>query len=408
MLDWGISDGQLSGPLTMKNLHSPALLSIFPLPFYKKTKKRNIVANMAHACKDSRRNVRHILPHHKPVRFPWRFAAYMLVLLYFVLDLYLFHGPLYKTIHSHQAEAIFEKSVGELAATVNAHPVTETELTEGIRIYCWQRGIDLDSLPPKRRTAIRALVLGERVDDILIWMFSRANPVDVPKERYDAEYASFRSQFQTEEEFTQRLKSQGFTEATLRTWLDTQLQQRLWIDSKIASEIVVTQDEARYWYAINSEQGEVPEVLRARHLFLATLDKDPAEVEARIRALHARLLSGEAEFAQLIAENSEDERSRAAGGDLNYFTRLRMPPDFYNAVDALEAGKISGPFQTKLGWHIAELVERKPGQMASFDELEPEITAMLESDKRAQAIPQLTKNYRGRARIRFFKHPTNG
>ena len=341
-------------------------------------------------------------------KFPWRFAVYALVGLYFVLDLYVIKGPLYKKIHSKRAEATFEKAHGELAATVNAHPITEKELDEAIRVYCWQRGIDLDTLKPKRRTAIRALVLNERIDDILIWMFSRADPVEILEAEYKAAITNFKRQFQSQEDLEKRMKAQGFTERTLETWLKTQHQQRRWIDSKIAAEIKVEAREARYWYETNREQTGIPEVIRARHLFLATLDKDPAEVEEIIRGLHTSLKQGEAEFAQLVAEHSEDERNRGSGGNLNYFTKARVPADFHEAVESLPIGEISEPFQTKLGWHIAEVTERKPARIASFEEMKDEITAMLESHKRSQAIPQLIKSYRGRARIQLYKHPANG
>jgi hypothetical protein len=345
-----------------------------------------------------------LLPPKKPV-FPWRFVVYMLVIAYFIFDLFLFKGPLHKKIHLKRSTMALDNTIEGLAATVNAHPITETELQESIRIYCHIRDIDPDTLPPKRREAIRALVLNERIEDIMMWMYSRLLAIEVPEENYEADFATFRKQFQTEEDFQKRLKSQGFTEETLRLWLRSQTHQRAWIDSKIAEATAVSDTEARLWYETTQEQGRIPEVLRARHIFLATLDQDPAAVKAAITAIHQKLITGD-DFAALAKAHSEDERTKSSGGDLNYFTEKRMPADFFSAVSSLELNTISEPFQTKLGWHIAQLTERKPPRRATFEELKPEVIAMLRSNKRTLALPQLIASYRQRANIHIFKRST--
>jgi peptidyl-prolyl cis-trans isomerase C len=339
-----------------------------------------------------------------PRKFPWRFAIYGIALLYVFLDLSVFHGPMYRHIQEEKAGAERE-AFGDLAATVNAHPITEAELNEGIRTYCFLRGIKASQVTDTRREQIRSVVLNERIDDILVWMYARPDPVELPSGAVDEAVDRFKSQFQTEEDLEKRLKAQGMDEKRLRAWIEGQTQQRSWIESKIAKAIVVSDDDVAAYRKFYPESGKVPEILRASHIFLPTLGQDAAAVEGTLRAAHQRLMAGEITFEALAAELSGDARTGSKGGDLGYFARRRMPADFFDIVNALTVGETSPPFQTRLGWHIARLTERLPAREATPEEANPEIAALIETTRRESAVKQLVAEYRKRANIKTFIRP---
>ncbi len=339
-----------------------------------------------------------------PRKFPWRFAVYGLALLYIFLDLSVFHGPMYRHIQEEKAGAERD-TYGDLAATVNAHPITEAELDAAIRTYCFLRGIKASQVNDARREQIRTVVLNERIDDILIWMYARADPVALPAGAVDEALTVFKSQFQTDEDLEKRLKDQGMDAKRLRAWIEGQTQQRHWIESKIAKAIVVGDEDIAAYRKFYPESGRVPEVLRAAHIFLPTLGEDASAVEGAIRAAHQRLTGGEIPFEALAAAISGDARTKSEGGDLGYFARHRMPPDFFDAVNALAVGETSPPFQTRLGWHIARLTERLPAREASAEEANPEIAALIENSRREAAVQQLVAEYRKRANIKVFLRP---
>jgi len=339
-----------------------------------------------------------------PRKFPWRFAVYGLALLYLFLDLSVFHGPMYRHVQERKADTE-PSALGELAATVNAHPISEAELDQDIRTYCFLRGIKASEVSDARREQIRSVVLNERIEDILVWMYSRVDPVPLPDGAVDAAVARFRAQFAGEEDFAARLRAQGMDEARFRAWIASQTQQRLWIESKIAKAIGVGEEDLAAYRMLSPASGRMPEVLRASHIFLPALGEDAAAVEAALRAAHARLAGGETSFGALAAEISGDARTKKQGGDLGYFTRVRMPADFFDAVNALAVGETSAPFQTRLGWHIARLDERLPEGEAPAAESDPEIAALIETSRRESAVRQLIADYRKRANIKIFVRP---
>ena len=91
--------------------------------------------------------------------------------------------------------------------------------------------------------------------------------------------------------------------------------------------------------------------------------KPSARTEAQARALaqtlHRRLIGG-ADFAALAKTSSEDDSTRAKGGEMPAFTRGAMVAEFEQAAFETPVGGISAPFKTAFGWHILQVVERKP------------------------------------------------
>ena len=137
-------------------------------------------------------------------------------------------------------------------------------------------------------------------------------------------------------------------------------------------------------YNDNFELYSTPEQIRASHILLKTAGKDEAAVRTQAEGLLKQARAG-ADFAQLATKNSEDEGTAAKGGDLDYFGRGRMVPEFDEAAFALQQpGQISDLVKTQYGFHIIKLVERKPGSTRSLDEVRQQLTDQL-STERVQA-----------------------
>ena len=93
---------------------------------------------------------------------------------------------------------------------------------------------------------------------------------------------------------------------------------------------------------------------------------------------------GGADFAELAKKNSEDDASAKNGGDLDYFGRGRMVPEFDTAVFAMQAGQISDLVKTQYGYHIIKLVDKKNATTRTLAEVRQQITDQL-AYERAQA-----------------------
>ena len=136
-------------------------------------------------------------------------------------------------------------------------------------------------------------------------------------------------------------------------------------------------------YKNNEEQYKTPEQVRASHILLKTEGKDDAAVKAKAEEILKQARSG-ADFADLAKKNSEDEASAKNGGDLDYFGKGRMVPEFDAAVFAMEPGQISDLVKTQYGYHIIKLVDKKPATTRPYAQVQQQLHDQL-AYQRAQA-----------------------
>ena len=116
-------------------------------------------------------------------------------------------------------------------------------------------------------------------------------------------------------------------------------------DQAQATLTILPEDIQRF-YNGNLSQYQTPEEIRASHILLNTAGKEEADVRAQAEDLLEQLEAG-ADFAMLATEFSEDAGTATNGGDLDYFSRGRMVPEFETAAFALEPGQTSDIVQTQ-------------------------------------------------------------
>ena len=114
-------------------------------------------------------------------------------------------------------------------------------------------------------------------------------------------------------------------------------------------------------------QGDITSMVnqtRARHILITPNEiRTEEQAKALIDSLYARINNGE-DFAQIAREMSDDSASVVAGGDMGWANEGGMPPDFEAVIKDMEIGKVSEPFRTSFGWHIAEVQERREQDMS--------------------------------------------
>jgi peptidyl-prolyl cis-trans isomerase D len=144
----------------------------------------------------------------------------------------------------------------------------------------------------------------------------------------------------------------------------------------IRAKVTVPEANIERAYNENIEQYSTPEQVRASHILLRTEGKDEAAVKARAEDLVKQARAG-ADFAALATANSEDEGSAKNGGDLDYFGRGRMVPEFDQVVFTMESGQVSDPVKTQFGYHVIKLVDKRPGTMRTLAEVRQQLLDQL-------------------------------
>jgi peptidyl-prolyl cis-trans isomerase C len=128
------------------------------------------------------------------------------------------------------------------------------------------------------------------------------------------------------------------------------------------------------------EMGAEQEV-HARHILV--------ETEAEAKAIEAELKKG-ADFAEVAKKKSKDPGA-ANGGDLGYFTKDQMVPEFAEAAFKLDKGQISDPIHTQFGWHIIKVEDKRVKPTPSFEEVKPQVENYIAHRAQAQLVDSLRK-----------------
>ncbi|MGE5361037.1 MAG: peptidyl-prolyl cis-trans isomerase [Bacteroidales bacterium] len=147
--------------------------------------------------------------------------------------------------------------------------------------------------------------------------------------------------------------------------------------------VAVTASEIERAYNDNIETYSTPEQVRASHILLKTDGKNDEAVKAKAEQLLKEAKAG-ADFAELAKKNSQDEASAKNGGDLDYFTRGKMVPEFDEAAFSMEPGQISDLVKTQYGYHIIKVTDKKAASIKPLTEVRQQIVDQL-TWERAQA-----------------------
>ena len=134
---------------------------------------------------------------------------------------------------------------------------------------------------------------------------------------------------------------------------------------------------ARNIYKAKPDRFKVPEQVQVRHILIAGTDNaSRAQAEKTLEEL-----KGGTDFGTLAKERSADQGSAAKGGDLGMFARGRMVPEFDEAAFALQkSGDLSRVVETKFGFHILKLDDRKPASVRPYDEVREELLKEVRSN----------------------------
>jgi len=168
---------------------------------------------------------------------------------------------------------------------------------------------------------------------------------------------------------------------------------RLLMDSLLASEgKAATTDEAmKKVYEEASKQISGEQEVRARHILVETEDEAKGIVEE---------LKKGADFAELAKKKSKDPGA-SDGGDLGFFTKEQMVPEFSAAAFALEPGKISDPVKSQFGWHVIKVEEKRNRKPPDFDQVKGQIETYVTRKAQAEYVGKL----REAAKVERFDKP---
>src|SRR5947199_5410950 len=156
---------------------------------------------------------------------------------------------------------------------------------------------------------------------------------------------------------------------------------RLLMDSLLANEgkAATTDDAMKKVYDEASKQIAGEQEVHARHILVETEDE--------AKAIEGELKKG-ADFAELAKKKSKDPGA-SDGGDLGFFTKEQMVPEFSSVAFSLEPGKISDPVKSQFGWHVIKVEEKRSRKAPDFEQVKGQIETYVTRKAQAEYVAKL-------------------
>jgi len=177
-----------------------------------------------------------------------------------------------------------------------------------------------------------------------------------------------------------------------------------YVKREIIAKIDVTEEDVNLYYKTHPNEFRTAEMVKASHILIKADKNASADDKEKARGeagdILKRVKAGE-DFAKLASEVSDDQGSKAKGGDLGYFARGKMVKQFEDAAFSLKAGEISDVVETHFGFHIIRVDDRKESVVEPYDKVRDRVREKVFNDMKKGRLQDFMDRALKDARVEF-------
>ena len=270
----------------------------------------------------------------------------------------------------------------------------------------------------RERTSVAKDLIEKEIVRELVNQQGEKKNLEVDSDLIEKEMDALRKPYNSDEEFEKALSARRITLDDLKNSMKVDISARQLLNDQIKGKITIADTDVKKYYEDNKQKFVRPESFRTHHILAAFFPPDllkstpvaelqnkreelRKKAEERIGAIIKELKEG-ANFEELAKKKSDDEASRKNGGDLDVIYKGVFDPSFDEAVSKLNPGEITGKVETRFGFHVIKLIEKRPSEQAPFDELEPAIQKHLFMEEAKKVVEVYIDELRKQAKIETF------
>jgi len=255
-----------------------------------------------------------------------------------------------------------------------------------------------------RFAKIKTDVLETMINEELLFQESKKKGITVEPEAIATDLKRIKKGFATDADFKKLIAESGLTEAELQSDIERGHVINKLIDNQIMALVVIPEQEIRTFYDTHPESFKKSEQVRASHILIKVDSQaEPSvkdEKKAKLQKIQKRLKGGE-DFAVLAKEFSECPRN-IKGGDLGYFGRGNMVKPFEDVAFALKTGEVSDIVETRFGYHLIKVVDKKPESVVGYEDVKDNIGQYLKKEKTGKELKGYIDKLRKKAVVEKF------
>ena len=289
-----------------------------------------------------------------------------------------------------------KKAENKAVITVDNVPITKEEIVEIVDKQLsspFLANIDKESKDFKvmRLVATDKAINELIVKKILLAEIAKRN-ITVSQEELAKYKENLIREIGGEDNLKQLLAKNNLDENEFNSLIANEIQITKLIDT--LSPVKVSDNDVKNFYKENkAAKFTYPDTVRASHILI----KDKAKAETVLKQAKAP----KADFAALAKQYSEDPGSAAKGGDLGFFTKEQMVPEFSKAAFSLKPDTVSDLVKSEYGYHIIKVVDRKKAGVMPLKEVQNEIKKFLEDEKKVEVLQKFVESKKAQTEIQY-------
>jgi len=238
---------------------------------------------------------------------------------------------------------------------------------------------------------LRASIVEGLVSRTLLLQQARVRGVSVGPEQVDRAFLALRSEYPGTA-FDDMLAQERLSVAELRTRLRDQLVIEKLFQDEVFARIQVPDEEVAAWYASHPAEFDEPERVHARQIVVRTRE-EAARIRDEVRRKPAAF--------EAVASRASIAPEGKRGGDLGWFGRGQGMPEVFDVCFRLQPKTISDVIPSSFGFHVFQVIEKKPPSRRTLEQARPAIAARLLRDRRARAQEDYVAALRVQAKIQI-------
>lgn len=298
-----------------------------------------------------------------------------------------------------------EKDPSEVkVAVVNGVVITQDDFNKEFSSIQRQVRNTGKSLTDSELLEIKKKVLENLINRELLYQESQKQKIKIDEAAINEQLERLKKRFSSETEFQNVLSKMNLSESAIKSQFKKDMAIQQFIDKQFTQKVTVSDKESKSYYDSHPNLFKQPEQVRASHILIKV---DPqsnkmqrAEAQKKIEEIQQRLKKGE-DFAVLAKEFSQCPSS-VRGGDLGYFKRGQMVKAFEEAAFALNPGEISDIVETKFGYHLIKVNDKRAETTISYEDIKDMLERYLKQDKIQKEIGLYVKKLKEKAKIETF------
>jgi parvulin-like peptidyl-prolyl isomerase len=293
--------------------------------------------------------------------------------------------------------------VEEIVAVVNDDVITLSQYKEQFDATVQQLRSALQGEEyEKQYQMLKNEMLNMMITDLLLMQQAKEKNLNVSDQvKMAVDNIKKENNIESDDDLKRGLQQQGLDYAQWVKQLEDNMLRQATIYSEVDRTIVLDDSEIVGYYKLHPEEFTEPEEYHVRAIYLSTEGKAPEALEEARKLISGKVKAGEPFNA--LAKEYSDGPAKEAEGDLGRFRKGELDKALEQSAAKLKAGETSDWVQTKNGWYILKLEEKKDSRLRTFEEVKKEVEEKLYSEKKQKKLEDYLKTLKEKSYIKILK-----